>query len=441
MSTKLQAMLRVSVEGLEETQVPADLPTAQEDAEAVAEVQQAEQAVENADQQLETLEQVSQSLEALAVALEANPDGLDSAAARMLHITVEGQLARVGEDIKILPALECFQPQSTQLATTLSMEGLRETLMALAKRIREMLLKLSKFIGQYVRNVAGALGQAKRTADDLAQRSKNLRGTGVPQIKLLPHLANELRIGSRIPPGLSGLKLTIGVLEDIDSFALGVTEQVKNSEKVLARLSTVRNSEDLLHAVADMRGFQYPIPRAFRHEISEHIVATDEFSGTMRYEMKRPSNVSTNADTAVGIMQQFNMNRGNFFWVSNNTTHAFDRPVNVTALSQSEVEEIQRILPTVETVCKRYYDESYQDQGDVDNYLKALTQCDYLIAGQHITADEAVELKKFIVGLANLQKNHALLAHRVASRALAVTRAYLQWAKQSVEAMEAAQAK
>lgn len=441
MSTKLQAMLRVSVEGLEETQVPADLPTAQEDAEAVAEVQQAEQAVENADQQLETLEQVSQSLEALAVALEANPDGLDSASARMLHITVEGQLARVGEDIKVLPALECFQPQSTQLATTLSMEGLRETLMALAKRIREMLLKLSKFIGHYVRQVMGALSQAKRTAEDLAQRAKSLQGAGVPQIELAEYLANELRIGGRIPPGLAGLKLTIGVLEDIDSFALGVAEQVKNSDKVLVRLTTVRNSEDLLHAVADMRGFQYPVPRAFRHELEDNVVATDNFSGNMRYEMTRPTNVSTDADTAVGIMSQFNRNNSKPMWEHQDITDRFDRPVKVTALSQADVMEIRRVLPIVEEVCKRYYDESYQDHGDIDNYMKALTHCDYLIAGKHISSDEASQLQTFIMGLAKLQKNHAMLAHRVASRAVTVTRAYLQWAKQSVEAMEAAQAK
>jgi len=174
MSTKLQAMLRVSVEGLEETQVPADLPTAQEDAEAVAEVQQAEQAVENADQQLETLEQVSQSLEALAVALEANPHGLDSAAARMLHITVESQLARVGENVKVLPALECFQPQSTQLATTLSMEGLVETTARIWEKVCEALVKFARHIGALLKQMLSRTEQHRirvvKARADLANR-------------------------------------------------------------------------------------------------------------------------------------------------------------------------------------------------------------------------------------------------------------------------------
>ncbi len=440
MNTRLQGALRVSVEAFDDAPLaPTQLPSEQEEAVAVAELQHAEQAVENTDQQLETLEQVSQSLEALAVALESNPNGLEYTSAQMLHITVEGQLARIGANTKVLPALECFQPQSSQMATTLSMEGLKEAAKELFLRIKDMLLKLGRSIREYMKRVSGSVAQMKRTAEALAKRMDSLRPKNTSQVELPESVANELRIDGRVPPGLTGLKITLGVLEDMETFATGLREQMAQAGKVMAAMGTVRGSADLARAVAPMKGFRTPVPRAFRHNGDDGYLFTDTICGDTRFTTKRPTDFS-DADDAVSIMRQFNAStRVDAVFGSTDATRAFTTSVTVPALTKAEVAELNHLMPLVEKICQQAYNEAYQDSEDLGVWSVAMANHANLAIAEQITPEEDKEMKSFIMGLSRVHKNHAMVVHRVASETIHVMRAYLRWAKLSADAIEAQQ--
>ena len=155
------------------------------------------------DEQIEELEEAQETLESYLIAMESaqKNGGLTDDAAQIMAIGLESIMGKYGYDAQEvgMASLESWGDNRSN-KTTVSMEGIRDTLRtiweAIVKKIKELFKKITDF---YHKNIGGA-ARLKRRAEGIRKKAKKERGT--PKDKTItPGLFRSLNLAGKVPEG------------------------------------------------------------------------------------------------------------------------------------------------------------------------------------------------------------------------------------------------
>lgn len=146
--------------------------------EEIAEVKDATIEVVEAEDDVEQLKEIAAGLESIVVSLEQSLEdgGLGAQSAIFMNHAVAGYTARLGlESDTVVASLESFGGASGQAAaTTVSMEGVKETLQRVVKAIQEAIKKAIAATANLFNKLFGGFEKLKARATALKQAAKDL---------------------------------------------------------------------------------------------------------------------------------------------------------------------------------------------------------------------------------------------------------------------------
>ncbi|MNM62860.1 phiKZ-like phage internal head protein [compost metagenome] len=211
MSTSLrQLFISMEDDTLNETDlvVSPDETVEQEIADTAESFAESEQGADD----VQELGDISEGLESIMVSMEAamQDGGLNPQAALFMQHAVQGYTRRLGLSASaITPSLESFGGQSGQAAaTTISMEGVGETLKKIWLAIKNAVSKAIQAVKNFFAKIFGGVAKLKSRADALEKQVSELSADGKGKMKV-PN-ANTLRFKGKVQIGdiLNGLKAT-----------------------------------------------------------------------------------------------------------------------------------------------------------------------------------------------------------------------------------------
>lgn len=211
MSSSLRSLF-ISMEDdtLNETDlvVSPDETVEQEIADTADSFAESEQASGDADE----LGEISEGLESICVSMEAamQDGGLSPQAAIFMQHAVQGYTRRLGVPASaVTPSLESFGGASGQAAaTTISMEGVKETLKKIWLAIKNAVSKAIQAVKNFFAKIFGGIAKLKTRADALEKAIGELAADGKGKMKV-PN-ANTLRFKGKADIGsiIKGLAQT-----------------------------------------------------------------------------------------------------------------------------------------------------------------------------------------------------------------------------------------
>jgi hypothetical protein len=159
---------------------------------------EAEDAVED----VEELEEVEEGLESIVQSLEAalEQGGLDPIAAQFAHHAVGAYVERLGmEASDLMPALEAFGGDSGRVsATTVSLEGIGETLKKIWAAIKAAVEKAIKAVADFFAKIFGGINKIKTRISDLKTAVGKLGEKEAKGEKMSVPGPNSLQLGGKV---------------------------------------------------------------------------------------------------------------------------------------------------------------------------------------------------------------------------------------------------
>jgi hypothetical protein len=171
--------------------------------EEVAEVTEAGIEVIEAEDDVEELHEIAEGLESIVASLESAVEegGLDPQAAVFMQHAVDGYTKRVGlEAAAIVPSLESFGGASGKAAaTTISMEGIKETIQKIWMAIKNAIAKAIAAVKNFFAKVFGGVKKLKERSKALRAEVKKIQDKKVKEgAKLKVPAANTLRFNKKV---------------------------------------------------------------------------------------------------------------------------------------------------------------------------------------------------------------------------------------------------
>lgn len=181
----------------------------------IAEAGEAEGEFEEQGDNVEELGEISEGLESILISMESamQDGGLNPQAALFMQHAVQAHVGRLGlEASDVTPSMESFGGASGQAAaTTISMEGIGETLKKIWMAIKNAVSKAIQAIKNFFAKIFGGVGKLKSRHEALKKAVKEIKEEKGDKIKV-PN-ANTLRYKGKADMGsiLAGLNATLNV--------------------------------------------------------------------------------------------------------------------------------------------------------------------------------------------------------------------------------------
>ena len=181
----------------------------------IAEAGEAEGEFEEQGDNVEELGEISEGLESILISMESamQDGGLNPQAALFMQHAVQAHVGRLGlEASDVTPSMESFGGASGQAAaTTISMEGIGETLKKIWMAIKNAVSKAIQAIKNFFSKIFGGVGKLKSRHEALKKAVKEIKEEKGDKIKV-PN-ANTLRYKGKADMGsiLAGLNATLSV--------------------------------------------------------------------------------------------------------------------------------------------------------------------------------------------------------------------------------------
>lgn len=181
----------------------------------IAEAGEAEGEFEEQGDNVEELGEISEGLESILISMESamQDGGLNPQAALFMQHAVQAHVGRLGlEASDVTPSMESFGGASGQAAaTTISMEGIGETLKKIWLAIKNAVSKAIQAIKNFFSKIFGGVGKLKSRHEALKKAVKEIKEEKGDKIKV-PN-ANTLRYKGKADMGsiLAGLNATLNV--------------------------------------------------------------------------------------------------------------------------------------------------------------------------------------------------------------------------------------
>jgi hypothetical protein len=181
----------------------------------IAEAGEAEGEFEEQGDNVEELGEISEGLESILISMESamQDGGLNPQAALFMQHAVQAHVGRLGlEASDVTPSMESFGGASGQAAaTTISMEGIGETLKKIWMAIKNAVSKAIQAIKNFFSKIFGGVGKLKSRHEALKKAVKEIKEEKGDKIKV-PN-ANTLRYKGKADMGsiLAGLNATLTV--------------------------------------------------------------------------------------------------------------------------------------------------------------------------------------------------------------------------------------
>lgn len=193
----------------------------------IAEAGEAEGEFEEQGDNVEELGDISEGLEGILVSMESamQDGGLNPQAALFMQHAVQAHVGRLGlEASDVTPSMESFGGASGQAAaTTISMEGIGETLKKIWLAIKNAVSKAIQAVKNFFSKIFGGVSKLKSRQEALKKAVKEIKEENGDKIKV-PN-ANTLRYKGKADIGsiLSGMGAThqqaAGILKDLGDAA------------------------------------------------------------------------------------------------------------------------------------------------------------------------------------------------------------------------------
>lgn len=200
----------------------------------IADAAEAEGEVEEQGDNVEELGEISEGLESILISMESamQDGGLNPQAALFMQHAVQAHVGRLGlEASDVTPSMESFGGASGQAAaTTISMEGIGETLKKIWLAIKNAVSKAIQAIKNFFAKIFGGVSKLKTRSDALKKAVSDLTEEKGDKIKV-PN-ANTLRYKGKADVGsvISGLEATHKI----------AGEHMENLSKAAAEFYAVR---------------------------------------------------------------------------------------------------------------------------------------------------------------------------------------------------------
>lgn len=181
----------------------------------IAEAGEAEGEFEEQGDNVEELGEISEGLESILISMESamQDGGLNPQAALFMQHAVQAHVGRLGlEASDVTPSMESFGGASGQAAaTTISMEGIGETLKKIWMAIKNAVSKAIQAIKNFFSKIFGGVGKLKSRHEALKKAVKEIKEEKGDSIKV-PN-ANTLRYKGKADMGsiLAGLNATLNI--------------------------------------------------------------------------------------------------------------------------------------------------------------------------------------------------------------------------------------
>lgn len=181
----------------------------------IADAGEAEGEFEEQGDNVEELGEISEGLEGILISMESamQDGGLNPQAALFMQHAVQAHVGRLGlEASDVTPSMESFGGASGQAAaTTISMEGIGETLKKIWMAIKNAVSKAIQAIKNFFSKIFGGVGKLKSRHEALKKAVKEIKEEKGDKIKV-PN-ANTLRYKGKADMGsiLAGLNATLSV--------------------------------------------------------------------------------------------------------------------------------------------------------------------------------------------------------------------------------------
>ena len=181
----------------------------------IAEAGEAEGEFEEQGDNVEELGEISEGLESILISMESamQDGGLNPQAALFMQHAVQAHVGRLGlEASDVTPSMESFGGASGQAAaTTISMEGIGETLKKIWMAIKNAVSKAIQAIKNFFSKIFGGVGKLKSRHEALKKAVKEIKEEKGDKIKV-PN-ANTLRYKGKADMSsiLAGLDATLTV--------------------------------------------------------------------------------------------------------------------------------------------------------------------------------------------------------------------------------------
>lgn len=178
----------------------------------IADAAEAEGEVEEQGDNVEELGEISEGLESILISMESamQDGGLNPQAALFMQHAVQAHVGRLGlEASDVTPSMESFGGASGQAAaTTISMEGIGETLKKIWLAIKNAVTKAIQAIKNFFAKIFGGVGKLKSRHEALKKAVKEIKEEKGDKIKV-PN-ANTLRYKGKVDVDsiISGMSAT-----------------------------------------------------------------------------------------------------------------------------------------------------------------------------------------------------------------------------------------
>lgn len=184
----------------------------------IADAAEAEGEVEEQGDNVEELGEISEGLESILISMESamQDGGLNPQAALFMQHAVQAHVGRLGlEASDVTPSMESFGGASGQAAaTTISMEGIGETLKKIWLAIKNAVAKAIQAIKNFFAKIFGGVSKLKTRCDALKKAVSDLTEEKGDKVKV-PN-ANTLRYKGKADTGsiIAGLDATHKIAGD-----------------------------------------------------------------------------------------------------------------------------------------------------------------------------------------------------------------------------------
>lgn len=181
----------------------------------IADAGEAEGEAEQQSENVEELGDISEGLEGILISMESamQDGGLNPQAALFMQHAVQAHVGRLGlEASDVTPSMESFGGASGQAAaTTISMEGIGETLKKIWLAIKNAVSKAIQAIKNFFSKIFGGVAKLKSRHEALKKAVKEIKEEKGDKIKV-PN-ANTLRYKGKADAGsiIAGLNATLSV--------------------------------------------------------------------------------------------------------------------------------------------------------------------------------------------------------------------------------------
>jgi hypothetical protein len=262
----------------------------------IADAAEAEGEVEEQGDNVEELGEISEGLESILISMESamQDGGLNPQAALFMQHAVQAHVGRLGlEASDVTPSMESFGGASGQAAaTTISMEGIGETLKKIWLAIKNAVSKAIQAIKNFFAKIFGGVSKLKTRSDALKKAVSDLTEEKGDKIKV-PN-ANTLRY-----KGKADISSVIAGLEATHKIA---GEHMENLSKSAAEFYAVRvprlleRAETNDFAKAALENELLDASKQFTDVAQKTVSVTSPMSGDAVMRMEESSSVEKGTD-------------------------------------------------------------------------------------------------------------------------------------------------